>query len=253
MNEDNYNLPVGDSVKTAWAKVKGSKCTFWAILGYITLIRLVMFGGEIILRHIEPGILSIIISVSYLVLLILATMLSWGLIYLGIVRAADQPINYKMAKVGLKIGLLFRMIGLYILEFLVFIPVIALVLIPSVIFSMIGGSDAGTATTVVTIIVTAAAYIAGALLGLYLAVRLYVAKLILIAQAVNPWVAIKLSFKATKSNVLNLIGLIIINILIMVLSVCTLGILFIWTLPYLFINNGVIYNRLVTLRQNTTI
>ena len=83
------------------------------------------------------------------------------------------------------------------------------------------------------------------ILTFYLAMRLYLAKGIVLDQQVGPWAAIKKSFRATKYNVWRLIGLTLLNAIILLVSVIPLGIGLIWSLPYLFINYGMVYRRLV--------
>ena len=89
-------------------------------------------------------------------------------------------------------------------------------------------------------------YILGIGSAVYLMLRLYVATPLVIMQKANPWAAIKHSFSATKHHVLALFVLIIANILIFMISLIPLGIGLIWSLPYLLISYGVIYERLVS-------
>jgi uncharacterized membrane protein len=78
--------------------------------------------------------------------------------------------------------------------------------------------------------------------------RLILGKAFVIAKQMGPLEALKASFAATKGNVWNLIGVMVISMLILFVSAIPFGIGLIWSLPYIFINYGEVFKRLVTTR-----
>ena len=74
---------------------------------------------------------------------------------------------------------------------------------------------------------------------------IYLSSVIVIAEKANPWAAIKLSFEATRSHFWALLGLIFINVVIIFAAIATV-IGLIWAIPYVFINYGIIYNKLIS-------
>jgi uncharacterized membrane protein len=70
--------------------------------------------------------------------------------------------------------------------------------------------------------------------------------MIVLSGAANPCAAIKMSFIATNNNVIDLLILNIFNIGLVILSIIPLGLGLIWSIPYLFINRGVVYQKIGT-------
>ena len=60
----------------------------------------------------------------------------------------------------------------------------------------------------------------------------------------NPWQALKLSFRATRSNYWPLLGLVMVEFGIVIASALSLGIGLIWTAPLLLILYGMVYKKL---------
>ena len=131
----------------------------------------------------------------------------------------------------------FRIIGLYLLELVIFIP--------PAILAFLGGFIAPQSfpgATALSIVLIAVA----AFLAITLAIRLMLAIGLVLDQNLNPWPAIKMSFVSTKGNELRILALILIQLVIVVISAIPFGLGLIWTLPFSLITYGIIYKRLVS-------
>ncbi|HSW69666.1 MAG TPA: hypothetical protein VLI69_05910 [Gammaproteobacteria bacterium] len=228
MTLSTYSLPVTETVKTAWAKVHGVKGSIWAVIGIFFVIQLILGICSNLGAQAFFSILSSIVQV----------LTGMSLVYLGVRRAQDAPIQYKMIKEILTLRTFLFIVGLYILQIIIFIPAgivagIGIYLVqaqaePSTGMQIVGGLF----------------YLAAAIIFVFLSVRLWLGYGAVIDKQLNPWEAVKFSFKSTEGNVWNLIGIMIINVLIIFVSALTLGIAFIWTMPWLLIIYGETYKRL---------
>lgn len=231
------NFDVVQSVKLAWEKVKGSKKTFWAGLVLIIIIRLVLEGLDRASDHIEqPGLIAFIIGILAFIFIIIQSFLYWGLIYIGARRADDLPISVADYKYPFSFFLLLKMIGLYIVSFLIFLIPMLLIIAPAFLLYYHQNQQLNWLFYIAIVI--------GVIALIFLSIRLYLAKIILIYQNTNPLAAIAQSFRITKNNVWKLIWLGIINTVILLISIIPLGIGLIWSIPYILINYGVVYKKL---------
>lgn len=231
MTETTYNLPVIESIKVAWAKVSGAKGTIWAIFG-------IFFVAQMILVMLASLALKPLFTI---ILYIFQIMSAISLMYVGIRRAQDAPIRYTMVKEVLNVRTFFYFLGFYILELLVFIPPFLIAFLGGI--ALAYGQNTGSAGLN---LLAAALYLIAAIVFLILSVRLWLGFALIIDKNLNPWEALKGTFKSTKGNVWNLIGLTILMMLIMFACAITLGIGFIWGLPWLFILYGEVYKRLTS-------
>lgn len=240
MSDNLISLPVMETVKSAWGKVKGSKGTFWSVIGCIilvqiaaTILRCIAFAPDGTLK-VGAG-LALLLGIGMFCLYILVIFLFWGMMYIAIQRAMDMPISFELVKKVFSIGLFFRMIGTSILSMIVMLPVAVIFIVPTL---LLGDSSIGKLFTAVCDII-------GLVLALFLVARLVLAKWLVIGKDLGPVAAIKESFCATRSNVLSILGVLIISILIYMISIIPLGIGLIWSLPYLLLVQAEIYKRLV--------
>jgi len=235
MTENTYSLPVMETVKTAWAKVSGVKGSIWAILGIVFVAQLIVgFIGGLGARG---GAIDIIFSIIGSLIQIMA---GASLIYIGIRRAQDMPVQYKMVKEVLTGRIILFLILLYILQVVIFIPAGILLGIGIWLAHMQAEPSLGMQ------LIGALFCLAASLIFIFLAIRMWLAYGTVVDKKLNPWEAIKLSFKATKGNVWNLIGIYFMNVLIVLGCAITVGIGLIWGLPWLFILYGEAYKRLTT-------
>jgi hypothetical protein len=224
-----YDLPVMESVKSAWFKLKGAKGTLWSVLIlWLAAVLILEFLRE---NNAPDGFITLLTALA----VIAQALLTWSLIYMGIQRACDLPIRFGMITRGFNVTTILYMIGFYILR--------ALIVLPATIFLGVG-SFLIHSTSVIAFMVGALLIVLGIATVFYLIVRMTLGQAIILDKHRNSWEALKLSFQITQGNFWNLTGISIINILIVLASIMTLGIGLIWSLPYLFIVYGEIYKRL---------
>jgi len=226
-------LPVWDTLNAGWAKTPGSKGTFWAAIGILAAI---MFGIGVL-----EGMTSKWWGISGLFQIIgniLGYFMQLGLIYIGITRAKDLPINYKMMFFTFDLQLALRLIGLYILQTLIFLIPVAVGAAGAFLYMM--GNMLATLIGVLLII-------ASIVVTVLLAVRLSLSMAYVLDAADAPVAAIKKSLAATDGNFWALVGIYILQILIVIVSIIPLGIGLIWSIPFSLITYGLIYK---TLRNN---
>ncbi len=235
MTENTYRLPVMETVKAAWSKVHGTKGSIWAIIGIFFLIEIVTG----LLSSIGPkgGAMDIIFNILGSIIQLFA---GASLIYLAIRRAQDFPVQYKMAKDVLTARILLCTIGFYILELIVLIPAGLLMGLGVWILN----KQAEPSHTMLAL--GSISSIAGIILLIYLSIRMWLGYGAVVDKKLNPLDALRLSFKATAGNVWNLVGLYIISVLVTLLCAITLGIGFIWGIPWALIAYGEAYKRLAT-------
>ena len=234
MSEQAFVLPVWDTINTAWTKVSGTKKTFWAAIGILAAI---MFGIGLLEGITEKawaisGFLQIIGNV-------LGYFLQLGLVYIGITRAKDMPINYKMLFATFDLQIALRLVGLYILQTLIFLIPVIIGALGIMLYMTDNIAMQGFGVILI---------IASGICTIIIAVRLSISIAYVLDADEAPLAAIKKSLAATNGNVWHLIGIYLLQLLILGISVIPAGIGLIWSLPFLLICYGMIYKQL---RVNT--
>lgn len=228
---ETYLIPVEETIKEAWSKVKGTKASVWAGIGILILITV----GFAILEHIVKNI-SFLFYFLMIIDKVVVFLLEYGLIYIGIQRAFDLPITYRQIFRSLEFRVAISIIGYFILLLLIFIIFTSFSFIGFVIYNA-----EFTGKTFFAVLIFLIANI-----GLiYINVRLILALPLILDKKVNPWVAIKKSFEGTQSNFWRLLALSLIQFLAFFIGVITLLIGLIWILPFNLICYGVIYKKLL--------
>jgi hypothetical protein len=238
MTDTAYSLPVRETLNTAWEKVKGAKGAFWAVLSVVFAVEFVLgvFTGV----WQSPGaVMPLWLNVLSLAVWIFAVIVGWGLVYMGIQRAAGQPIQYRMVGYAFNWNLFFRMVGVYILQVLILIGISSLLVLSYYLAS--GTSDVSAVASIIVYAIWVVAFF-------HVLFRMYFSKGLIIAKQMGPLTAIKASFAITKGNVWRLIGVTSCAILVLMVSAIPFGIGLIWSLPFMFINYGEVFKRLVTTR-----
>lgn len=223
-----YELPVWETITTAWEKVYGAKQTIWAALGIIILIS-IGFG---ILQGFTKNA-AVVYGIICLIGNVVLYFLEFGLIYLGIRRALNLPIEWKMVfRVISDLPMCLWIVCAYILMILIYIP---------------AGIIAGIGVALLTVSVPLAMifFILSAVVMFWLSARMILTVAFIIDKGINAIDAIKASFKATRSNVLAIIAVLILQVIIMIISAIPLGIGLIWTIPFSLIVYGLMYQRLL--------
>ncbi len=230
MTESAYSLPIMETVKAAWAKVHGTKKSVWAVILIFFLVQIVIGVLNSLGAKVLFGLINSLVQI----------IAAGSLVYLGIRRAQDMPVSYKMIKDILNIRMVLYLIGIQILQVIIFIPAGILVGIGT--YFVYGQPEPSGMME----LLAAVFYLVAAVLFIFLGVRMWIGYAAVLDKKLNPWEAIKLSFKATRENVWNLIGLYIINLFIVFVCALTLGIGLIWGIPWLLIIYGEAYKRLVS-------
>lgn len=223
------SLPVGDTISAAWYKVKGAKGSIWAALGLLCLIMIAITAIKIFVKSFIPGIHVLVDIIGQVIIFLL----QMGLLYLGMQRAFGLPISYRMMFRTFDWPIAIRVIGVYILQIIVFIPVIVLGVLVVLFYSFY---NMAWLAFIFSCLVT--------ILAIYITLSLLLSIGFVLDKNKNSWQAIKLSFAATKGHLLSLFVIAILESLIVIISAIPLGIGLIWTLPFVFILYGEIYKRL---------
>ncbi|OGT60637.1 MAG: hypothetical protein A3E85_02730 [Gammaproteobacteria bacterium RIFCSPHIGHO2_12_FULL_45_12] len=234
MNEPVYLLPVCDTIADAWKKVRGAKATLW---GAVFMVGLIGFCFGLIVNLVKaasPALGGIVGIITQVILFLLQA----GFIYISIERARDLPISFKQVFRGLKYHYAIRIIGLYLLQMIVLLPVALLGTASSFIvgpFGLLG--------TILMVVCACA--------GIYIGIRMVLSIGMVVEKGINPWPAIKLSFKATQENFWNILILSVMQGIILFAGALALLIGLIWALPLVVLCYGVMYTRLqVNLPEN---
>lgn len=232
MADNEYQFPVRDTLEAAWQKVSGAKATIWAVFGLV-ILNLLFFG---ILGGLTEAFVGKMASqIPTLIGMLLQVILFWGLIYIGIQRAKDLPIQYTLFKSVFNLDLFFKMLGVYILQILIAAATVVIIL---PVFAI--DSDA-LIMKIIAVILSVIWYV----VLIYVLLRMFFAKAIVIDKRINPWVAIKMSFAMTKGNVWHLFCFGVFCVLALMISLLPFGIGLIWSLPFIYIAYGLAYRRML--------
>lgn len=237
--ENLYKLPVLETISTSWAKVKGTKGSIWAV--YLIMIAISFCAwiiGYQFIKPLSPTTNSFLQSI----IRIINFLLEMGLFYIGIQRAFDLPVYYEQAFRCLRPRLAIRIIALYILQIIIFIPLVFLVIFPSIIFfSVIQFTSHALWLNLLGFFCVAIGFMA----IIFFIIRLSMALAFVLDKGVGPFRALSLSFRATRGNFWNLVGIFILQMIIFTLGLIPLGIGLIWTIPFGLILYGMVYKRLL--------
>lgn len=224
-------IPVWASIQESWQKVKGSKSTF--ILAMLINIAIICSFQLICpASQKNPPLYCQALS---LLADIMTYLTSIGVLYIGIRRAQNLPISFKMMFRGFEFNLAWRLIFSYCLQFLALIPGIALIFAGAVAIEKVAPYG---------MLIGLTAMLIGACLTVFIFTRLLFSPLFIIENGHGPIEAIKLSYRATRGNVWRLIGLMAFETMLVVLSVLTLMIGMIWAYPLICITHGTVYEKL---------
>lgn len=239
MNTTTNLLPVFDTMQSAWNSVRGSKRVFWTAFSIYLVcdIAEALFGNSL---YTDIPFKTIMID-TWALIGIFQLFLILQCIDLGIRRARGLPINfYSSLNNVLDLKLLLNMLGLiFLASFFVVVPTTILALLPTLVDSlkMINGILLG--------LFSAFCYILAALSFMLFFIRTSLSYAVCITQRMGPIMSITISIQATQSNVFRIASIFILNVLIFFITVFPLGIGLVWSLPYIIISYGMMYNILV--------
>lgn len=243
MIENRNEFKVFQTISAAWKRVSSAKKVFFA--GFM-LVLLLSLGMEIAknMAGTFTGVTAYSLWFGYGILYIIQVILTMSCIYLGLKRAFDKPIEYNDLRYAFNLRLLLKLILLTILQLIVLSPAILMSVLPVLLlkYYQVELTQLGT-------ILLGLLYVLLTGVMIFLSLRMFIAKEIVIAENEKPWNALKRSFKATRSHIWRLLGFNTVNIFIILASIIPLGIGLIWTLPYIYISMGVIYKTLTAAEQ----
>jgi uncharacterized membrane protein len=163
------------------------------------------------------------------------------MLYMAIQLVCNKIISYKFIFHPFQLKILFRILFLYILQILIYLPFGFFIAASAYIYQT--ESDfAIPAATLLFLISTS--------MLIYISVRLSLSIGLILTEEISPWQAIVKSFKATRANFWRILAVFLIEILIIILGLIPFGIGLIWTLPFALTCYGVIYQRLIGVPKN---
>lgn len=236
----NGALPVGETLGRAWDKVRGAKKPFWAAIGLTLLIGFGIGFLSGLLSHVSD-MLSLLCNLAGQ---LVNTLLQMGLLYMGIQRAKDLPINFRQVFRAFDLPIAARVIGVYLIQFLIFLPITFVFIVLPMIFlggdiAMILSSGASLASFLLV-----SWYLIGVLACIYLTLRMFISMGFVLETGMNSWQAVKQSFAATRHHELSLLAIVLFQILAIIIGALPVLLGLIWTLPFALIIFGMVYKNL---------
>ncbi|EKD70733.1 MAG: hypothetical protein ACD_46C00426G0004 [uncultured bacterium] len=234
MANTTYQLPVWETITTAWQKVHGSKSVFWGAFGLMFAIVIGLGIAKKIIQTLIP--IPGIDTLMKFFLQAIAYLLQIGMLYIGIKRAADLLIEYRQIFRPFQANIIIQIFLLYILQILIYLPMVLLLLSIGMIFTLLSTIGLGFLSILF--------FILAGLLIVYISIRIVLAPAFILDQSQNAWGAIKHSFYATRKNFWQLFAIYLIEFIIITISAIPFGIGLIWSLPFSLICYGLIYKNL---------
>lgn len=224
-------LPVWDSISAAWKKVHGAKSSVWAAIG-ITFLVLIAFS---ILEAIVKSSTALTLIVNF-ASQIINMLLQMGLLYIGIQRAKDAPINYRMMFMAFRTDMAIKIILFYLLQIVVFI-------IPAILAG-VGSVMMTTSSSSIASFIGFLLLVIGVVAIAMIVVRIVLGMGFILDKGMAPLEALTKSIEATRSNFWRLVAVFLIEFLILAISAIPFGIGLIWTMPFALILYGIVYLQL---------
>lgn len=220
MPSQTHYLPIKPTLALAFEKITGSKRIFLvasllAVAIIFSLIWVQDYSEEYLSRGLFFG-LSLFSSLMNFLLIA-------GVTYIGIRRAYNLPISFSMLLHVFKPKMALHIIGLYFLKILINF------ILAFVVVSFLGKVEI---------------FLIGMMALIFIQIRLILALGFVLEKNMGPWVAIQHSFKATRYQFWRLFLLSLIQLGLYLVSILSLGILFIWTIPFTMISYGIVYRDL---------
>lgn len=241
MTEQTYLLPIWETISTAWEKVHGTKGSAWGAMLVIIAITLAISTVSVLM---QPFLPDLAISIGILIP-VAVFFLQMGLLYIGIQRALDYPFSFRLVFYAYHFSIAIRLIGVYLLEILLFLPFFILLQIAALLYTP--------AASLLIMLCAALLYFIATVGTVYLSFRFLLAIAFVLDKKLNSWQAIKSSFIATRANFWRLVAVSLIESLILIVSAIPLGIGLIWTLPLVLIVYGLIYKNLLMYNMGRSI
>ncbi len=211
--EPDTDFTVGDLIKEAWQKTKGAKAAIWGGTIVMNLILFVIsIGGMYAFETLYKGTDSTIIMGGAAAFQVATSWLSMimtgGLILIGVRRAFEQRVSWKMVFAGFSKALSI------------------------------------TIAVILQIILVCIGFVLLIIPGIYLTVAYCLTLPLIIDKGMGPWEALEASRKAVHKKWWTVLGMYFVMMLLYLISIVPLGLGLIWTVPMFFVLTGVLYFRL---------
>lgn len=226
-------LPVGDTIKTAWKNIYGVKSTIWAAVLVSIVISIVLGFVTTFFGKVIPFI-GFLCSIASSIIYLLITL---GIYYIGIQRAKGAPCFYKQMFTSLQTNIGLSLVGVIILQFIILLIPAIISLIGGFIHAAIAGSGIGP-------LISAIVFAIAIFTGIYLFLSMHLAAAYVLDKNDGPINAIKHSFNATRSYLLELFAIYFLFAIIYFLLSLPLLIGLIWGIPFGYVLYGEVYKRL---------
>jgi hypothetical protein len=206
------DFTVGELIKEAWQKTKGAKASIWGAMIVMYLILFgISFGGmaayQGFYKGTDPTMSMGVNGALQLVSGWLSMLMTGGVMLIGVRRAFNQRVSWKMVFAGFSKALS-----------------ITIAIILQIILILIG-------------------FVLLVLPGIYLSVGYALTLPLILDKGMGPWEAMEASRKAIHKRWWSVLGLYLVMMLLYMVSAIPLGLGLIWTVPMFFVLFGVLYVR----------
>jgi len=208
------DFTVGDTIKEAWQKTKGAKGAIW---GAVFVMYLILFGisfagfyGSQSMMGSDPTTVMGVNGGLQLITSWLSMLMTGGLMLIGVRRALEQRVSWKMVFAAFSGEKVLSMTIAAVLQILLIAIGFLLLIIP----------------------------------GIYLTVGYALALPLILDKGLGPWEALETSRKAIHKKWWTVLGMYLVMMLLYAVSMIPLGLGLIWTVPMFMVLIGVLYGRL---------
>jgi len=205
-----YDFTIGAVLKEAWQKTSGVKGPLW---GALLMILLVIMGLGVVIGLLgrqfgSVGSSAALAAALQITLTVAMYPLMAGIMMIGIRRAVDLPVNWKLA------------FGYFSY------------LLPIVI------------SVILTMIMTSLGFMLLIIPGIYLSLAYLLTIPLIVDKGLGPWQAMEASRKAISKHWFKVFGLYLVMFLIYLVSMIPLGLGLIWTMPMFVMAGSILYREI---------
>ena len=227
------HLSFQETLSNAWQRVDGAKATIWAGIGiFLPIIALIVFLNMMIENNFFLNLLTDL----------LFTLFNAGLVYLGIKRAQDFPIQYTQIFYPLHPGIILRLVVVAIVKYIItLIPILIFIFLVALLLQLFSSWR-----ETILIIAKPVGLLIVVTSLIYLQIRMILSTAFILDRHADFWSAIQLSFQATRGQFWHLFLLYLFTLFSIMLSIIPFGVGLIWSLPFAFILYGTIYKEMAT-------
>jgi len=207
-----YDFQIMDVIKEAWQRTTGLKGSVLGAGIFIFIVLIAIGAAGMFLLDLMPFIDENLISIFALIFNCIISILTYpffaGIIMMGLHRAIDAPVSYKMA----------------FSYFSYTLPIII--------------------ASICMVIIVSLGFVLLVLPGIYLSLAYMFTLPLIIDKNMDFWQAMETSRKAVSQHWFKLFFTAIVMSIIYVISAIPLGLGLIWTIPMLVALHGILYRRI---------